>query len=50
MISVDEYKNEEEIEIIQCRHEYHVDCIKRWLHEKEKNVCHLYKSKVLNIG
>jgi len=48
MISQDEYKNEEEIGILQCRHEYHVDCIRRWLHEK--NVCPLCKSKALTIG
>jgi len=43
MILQDEYKNEEEIGILQCQHEYHVDCIKRWLHEKRK-------SKALSIG
>jgi len=39
MISQDEYKNKEEIGILQCGHEYHADCIRRWL--KEKNVCPL---------
>jgi len=31
---MNEYKNKEEIEILQCRREYHADCIRRWLHEK----------------
>ena len=48
MISQDEYKNKEEIGILQCGHEYHADCIRRWL--QEKNVCPLCKSKVLVIG
>ncbi|BAT76066.1 hypothetical protein VIGAN_01402200 [Vigna angularis var. angularis] len=43
----DEYKNKEEIGILQCGHEYHGECIKRWLHEK--NVCPMCKSKGLTI-
>ncbi|WVZ03380.1 hypothetical protein V8G54_024186, partial [Vigna mungo] len=46
-ISQEEYKNKEEIGILQCVHEYHVDCIKRWLHKK--NVCPMCKSKALTI-
>ncbi|XP_068479171.1 E3 ubiquitin-protein ligase MBR1-like [Phaseolus vulgaris] len=48
IICQDEYKNKEEIGILQCGHEYHADCIRRWL--QEKNVCPLCKSKVLVIG
>jgi len=47
MISQDEYKNREEIGILQCGHEYHANCIRRWLHEK--NICPICKSKALNI-
>ncbi|QCD87765.1 nucleolysin TIA-1/TIAR [Vigna unguiculata] len=46
VICQDEYKNQEEIGILRCRHEYHVDCIRRWLHEK--NVCPICKSEVLD--
>nr|XP_027075806.1 E3 ubiquitin-protein ligase RNF12-B-like [Coffea arabica] len=34
-----EYENGETIGTLECRHEYHADCIKRWL--MEKNVCPL---------
>ncbi|BAT89501.1 E3 ubiquitin-protein [Vigna angularis] len=47
IICQDEYKNKEEIGILQCGHEYHADCIKRWLHKK--NVCPMCKSKALTI-
>jgi len=47
-VSQDEYKNKEEIGILQCGHEYHADCVRRWL--QEKNVCPLCKSKALSIG
>ncbi|XP_068494898.1 uncharacterized protein [Phaseolus vulgaris] len=48
IICQDEYKNKEEIGILQCGHEYHADCVRRWL--QEKNVCPLCKSKALAIG
>ncbi|CDP04765.1 unnamed protein product [Coffea canephora] len=32
-----EYEDEETIGTLECRHEYHADCIKRWL--MKKNVC-----------
>jgi len=48
MISQDEYKNKEDIGTLQCGHEYHAYCIRRWLHEK--NVCPICKSKALTIG
>ncbi|XP_052734050.1 E3 ubiquitin-protein ligase At3g02290 [Vigna angularis] len=47
IICQDEYKNKEEIGILQCGHEYHAECLKRWLHEK--NVCPMCKSKGLTI-
>ncbi|XP_014490044.1 probable E3 ubiquitin-protein ligase RHG1A [Vigna radiata var. radiata] len=47
IICQDEYKNKEEIGILQCGHEYHAECVKRWLHEK--NVCPICKSKGLTI-
>ncbi|XP_027911437.1 probable E3 ubiquitin-protein ligase ZFP1 [Vigna unguiculata] len=47
IICQDEYKNKEEIGILQCGHEYHTDCIRRWL--DEKNVCPICKSKALSI-
>ncbi|WVZ02114.1 hypothetical protein V8G54_022920 [Vigna mungo] len=47
IICQDEYKNKEEIGILQCGHEYHAECVKRWLHEK--NVCPMCKSIGLTI-
>ncbi|WVZ02115.1 hypothetical protein V8G54_022921 [Vigna mungo] len=47
IICQDEYKNKEEIGILQCGHEYHAECVKKWLHEK--NVCPLCKSIGLTI-
>ncbi|KAL9297877.1 hypothetical protein ACSQ67_023773 [Phaseolus vulgaris] len=43
MYAQDEYRNKQEIGILQCGHGYHADCIRTWLHEK--NVCPLCKSK-----
>ncbi|KAK7333494.1 hypothetical protein VNO80_30268 [Phaseolus coccineus] len=48
IICQDEYKNKEEIGILRCGHEYHADCIRRWL--QERDVCPLCKSKALVIG
>ncbi|WVZ05009.1 hypothetical protein V8G54_018355, partial [Vigna mungo] len=47
VICQDEYKNQEEIGILQCQHRYHANCIRRWLHEK--NVCPICKSEVLDF-
>ena len=47
IILQDDYKNKEEIGILQCGHEYHADCIKRWL--IQKNICPMCKSKALTI-
>ncbi|KAI3454729.1 hypothetical protein Pfo_011392 [Paulownia fortunei] len=35
------------IAALGCGHEYHVDCIKQWL--KEKNFCPLCKAKALHV-
>ncbi|RZC08812.1 probable E3 ubiquitin-protein ligase ZFP1 [Glycine soja] len=45
IICQDEYKNKENIGILRCGHEYHADCLRRWL--LEKNVCPLCKSVAL---
>ncbi|KAL3530411.1 hypothetical protein ACH5RR_009733 [Cinchona calisaya] len=36
-----EFENEETLGILGCGHQYHVDCIKRWL--QHKNVCPICK-------
>ncbi|XP_068464822.1 probable E3 ubiquitin-protein ligase ZFP1 [Phaseolus vulgaris] len=48
IICQDEYKNKQEIGILQCGHGYHADCIRKWLHEE--NVCPLCKSEALTLG
>ena len=48
MFSQDEYKNKENIGILRCGHEYHADCLRRWL--LEKNVCPMCKSIALTPG
>ncbi|KAA8526794.1 hypothetical protein F0562_008977 [Nyssa sinensis] len=40
-----DYKNQEKIGILDCGHEYHVDCIKKWL--LVKNACPICKSMAL---
>ncbi|WVZ11855.1 hypothetical protein V8G54_016385 [Vigna mungo] len=47
IICQNKYKNKENIGILQCKHKYHANCIKRWLHEK--NVYPMCKSKTLTI-
>ncbi|KOM49988.1 hypothetical protein LR48_Vigan08g081500 [Vigna angularis] len=46
LVQEDESKNNEEIEILQCKHKFHGDCIKRWLHEKA--VCCICKSEIFD--
>ncbi|KAK7405302.1 hypothetical protein VNO78_06510 [Psophocarpus tetragonolobus] len=46
IICQDEYKNQERIGILQCGHEYHADCLKKWL--LVKNVCPICKSEALS--
>ncbi|RZC08875.1 uncharacterized protein LOC114416812 [Glycine soja] len=48
IICQDEYKNKENIGILRCGHEYHADCLRRWL--LEKNVCPMCKSIALTPG
>ncbi|QCD87575.1 E3 ubiquitin-protein ligase [Vigna unguiculata] len=47
IICQDEYKNKDQIGILQCGHRYHSDCITTWLHQK--NVCPICKSQALTI-
>ncbi|KAM6550385.1 hypothetical protein CsatB_000193 [Cannabis sativa] len=46
IICQDEYKNLEKIGILNCGHEYHAECLKRWL--LIKNVCPVCKSEALS--
>ncbi|TKY66460.1 E3 ubiquitin-protein ligase MBR1 [Spatholobus suberectus] len=48
IICQDEYKNQEKIGILQCGHEYHADCLMKWL--LVKNVCPICKSEALTTG
>ncbi|KAI4333615.1 hypothetical protein L6164_018399 [Bauhinia variegata] len=48
IICQDEYKDEEKIGILQCGHEYHESCLKKWL--LVKNVCPICKSEALTPG
>ncbi|RZB76058.1 putative E3 ubiquitin-protein ligase ZFP1 isoform B [Glycine soja] len=48
IICQDEYKSQEKIGILQCGHEYHADCLKKWL--LVKNVCPICKSEALTPG
>ncbi|OIW05281.1 hypothetical protein TanjilG_03670 [Lupinus angustifolius] len=45
IICQDEYKDEENIVVLRCDHEYHADCLKKWL--LVKNVCPVCKSEAL---
>ncbi|KAF1885027.1 hypothetical protein Lal_00028916 [Lupinus albus] len=47
-ICLDEYQNQEKIGILQCGHEYHADCLRKWL--LVKNVCPICKSEGLTPG
>lgn len=48
IICQDEYKYQEKIGVLRCEHEYHVDCLKKWL--LVKNVCPICKSEALTPG
>ncbi|KAB1216557.1 E3 ubiquitin ligase BIG BROTHER [Morella rubra] len=48
IICQDEYKNREKIGILDCGHEYHANCLKKWL--LVKNVCPICKSEALTRG
>ncbi|XP_008226444.1 PREDICTED: probable E3 ubiquitin-protein ligase HIP1 isoform X1 [Prunus mume] len=45
IICQDNYKKREKIGTLHCGHEYHVDCLKKWL--LVKNVCPICKSEAL---
>ncbi|OAY54816.1 probable E3 ubiquitin-protein ligase ZFP1 [Manihot esculenta] len=45
IICQDEYKDQEKIGSLECGHEYHADCLKKWL--QVKNVCPICKSEAL---
>ncbi|KAL5698002.1 RING-type E3 ubiquitin transferase [Ranunculus cassubicifolius] len=42
-----EFKDAEKVGSLDCGHEYHVDCIKRWL--QVKNVCPICKVPAINV-
>uniref|UniRef100_A0A1J3FIQ8 RING-type E3 ubiquitin transferase n=1 Tax=Noccaea caerulescens TaxID=107243 RepID=A0A1J3FIQ8_NOCCA len=44
-ICQENYKNQDKIATLDCRHEYHVECLKKWL--VIKNVCPICKSEAL---
>ncbi|KAK9937946.1 hypothetical protein M0R45_014710 [Rubus argutus] len=48
IICQDFYKNQEKIGTLHCGHEYHADCLKKWL--LVKNVCPICKSEALITG
>nr|GFA64024.1 hypothetical protein [Tanacetum cinerariifolium] len=41
-----DFEDQEKIKMLDCRHEYHVDCIRKWLNVK--NNCPICKSKALS--
>ncbi|XP_021776488.1 probable E3 ubiquitin-protein ligase ZFP1 [Chenopodium quinoa] len=45
IICQDEYEDNEQLGTLECGHEYHVDCLKKWL--LLKNVCPICKSTAL---
>ncbi|XP_054812635.1 probable E3 ubiquitin-protein ligase ZFP1 isoform X2 [Prosopis cineraria] len=48
IICQDKYENRQKVGILQCGHEYHADCLKKWL--LVKNVCPICKSEALTPG
>uniref|UniRef100_A0A2K2C9X0 RING-type E3 ubiquitin transferase n=1 Tax=Populus trichocarpa TaxID=3694 RepID=A0A2K2C9X0_POPTR len=46
-IGNDDYKSKEKIASLDCGHEYHADCLKKWL--RLKNVCPICKSEALTM-
>ncbi|KMT13083.1 hypothetical protein BVRB_4g086250 [Beta vulgaris subsp. vulgaris] len=47
IICQDEYENNDKLGTLACGHEYHVDCLKKWL--LLKNVCPICKSAALAV-
>ncbi|KAK4576828.1 hypothetical protein RGQ29_027389 [Quercus rubra] len=48
IICQDDYKSQEKIGILDCGHEYHANCLQKWL--LVKNVCPICKSEALTTG
>lgn len=48
IICQDEYEDNEKLGTLDCGHEYHVDCLKKWL--LLKNVCPICKSAALVVN
>jgi len=48
IIPQEEFKNKEKIGILRCEHEYHAECLTKWL--LVKNVCPICKSEALAPG
>ncbi|WOH05238.1 hypothetical protein DCAR_0624652 [Daucus carota subsp. sativus] len=48
VICQDEYEKDELIGGLQCRHEYHVECVKKWL--KQRNSCPLCKADAVPLS
>ncbi|KAL6347510.1 hypothetical protein AAG906_026032 [Vitis piasezkii] len=46
--SEEEYENEEKIGFLDCGHEYHADCLKKWV--LVKNVCPLCKAPAMTCS
>ncbi|VAH73277.1 unnamed protein product [Triticum turgidum subsp. durum] len=42
LVCLEEYKNNDLLGILKCRHDFHTDCIKKWL--QVKNACPVCKS------
>ncbi|KAK7313095.1 hypothetical protein VNO77_37497 [Canavalia gladiata] len=47
VICQEEFKDKEEIGILGCGHQYHSDCLKKWL--LVKNVCPMCKSEGIHL-
>lgn len=47
IICQDEYEDNDRLGILECGHEYHVDCLKKWL--LVKNICPICKSSALMV-
>ncbi|KAL1325631.1 hypothetical protein HN51_035686 [Arachis hypogaea] len=48
VICQDEYENQDTIGFLPCGHEYHADCLRKWL--LVRNVCPLCKSETFILG
>lgn len=46
VICLDEFKNNDEVRVLPCKHEFHLNCIDRWLTTR-KRLCPICKGDVL---